>query len=69
LGGFTRAFFVQKKTFEDDRMQNSDKAAFLDLASLHQELEPELLPVTQRVLRTAGFVGGPMAEEFENEFA
>ena len=42
---------------------------FLDLVSLHKELEPELMPVFQKVLRTAGFVGGPMVEEFEREFA
>jgi dTDP-4-amino-4,6-dideoxygalactose transaminase len=42
---------------------------FLDLVSLHKELEAELMPVFQKVLRTAGFVGGPMVEEFEREFA
>ena len=42
---------------------------FLDLVSLHQELEPELIPVFQKALRTAGFVGGPMVEEFERDFA
>jgi len=50
-------------------MSNNDKIAFLDLASLHQELEAELVPVFQKALRTAGFVGGPMLEEFEREFA
>ena len=50
-------------------MLDNEKIAFLDLASLHEELEPELVPVFQRVLRTAGFVGGPMVEEFEREFA
>ncbi len=50
-------------------MPNEEKIAFLDLASLHQELEPELIPVIQKALRTAGFVGGPMVEEFEREFA
>jgi dTDP-4-amino-4,6-dideoxygalactose transaminase len=50
-------------------MSNNEKIPFLDLASLHQELESELVPVFQRVLRTAGFVGGPMVDEFEREFA
>jgi dTDP-4-amino-4,6-dideoxygalactose transaminase len=45
------------------------KIAFLDLVSLHEELEAELLPVFQKTLRTAGFVGGPMVDEFEREFA
>ena len=47
----------------------NEKIPFLDLITLHQELEAELVPVFQRVLRTAGFVGGPMVEEFESEFA
>jgi dTDP-4-amino-4,6-dideoxygalactose transaminase len=42
---------------------------FLDLVSLHTELEPELVPVFQKALRTAGFIGGPMVTEFEKEFA
>jgi len=48
---------------------NNEKVPFLDLVSLHEELEAELVPVFQKVLRTAGFVGGPMVEEFEREFA
>lgn len=47
----------------------TDKIPFLDLVNLHRELEAELVPVFQQVLRTAGFVGGPMVEEFEREFA
>jgi dTDP-4-amino-4,6-dideoxygalactose transaminase len=50
-------------------MNAFEKITFLDLATLHQQLEPELVPVFQRVLSTAGFIGGPMVEEFENEFA
>ena len=42
---------------------------FLDLAALHQELEPELVEVFQKALRNAGFIGGPMLDEFEREFA
>ena len=42
---------------------------FLDLVSVHQELEPELMAVTQKCLSTAGFIGGPMVEEFEHAFA
>ena len=42
---------------------------FLDLVSIHQELQPELLGVFQKSLSTAGFVGGPMVEEFEQSFA
>jgi dTDP-4-amino-4,6-dideoxygalactose transaminase len=50
-------------------MTTNGKIAFLDLATLHQELEAELVPIFQKALRTAGFVGGPMVEEFEREFA
>jgi len=50
-------------------MSENGRIPFLDLVTLHEELEAELFPVFQRVLRTAGFVGGPMVEEFEREFA
>jgi dTDP-4-amino-4,6-dideoxygalactose transaminase len=49
-------------------MSNNQRIPFLDLASLHQELESEILPVVQKALRTGGFIGGPMLEEFEREF-
>jgi len=42
---------------------------FLDLVTPHLELEQELTAVFQRALRTAGFIGGAMVEEFEREFA
>ncbi|GAB4233134.1 MAG: hypothetical protein Kow00109_05750 [Acidobacteriota bacterium] len=42
---------------------------FLDLISLHQPLEEELLDVVRRALRTAQFIGGPEVAAFEEEFA
>ena len=42
---------------------------FLDLVTPHLELEDELVEVLRRSLRTAGFVGGAMVEEFEEAFA
>jgi dTDP-4-amino-4,6-dideoxygalactose transaminase len=42
---------------------------FLDLVTPHLELQEELTAVFQKVLRTAGFIGGPMVEEFEKSFA
>jgi dTDP-4-amino-4,6-dideoxygalactose transaminase len=42
---------------------------FLDLVAPHIELERELTEVFQKALRTAGFIGGPMVEEFEKAFA
>jgi dTDP-4-amino-4,6-dideoxygalactose transaminase len=50
-------------------MTNNGKIAFLDLVSVHEELEKELVPVFQKALRTAGFIGGPMVEEFERSFS
>ncbi len=50
-------------------MANNQNVSFLDLAGLHQELEQELVPIFQKALRTAGFIGGPMVEEFESDFA
>jgi len=42
---------------------------FLDLVTPHVELEAELTAVFQKVIRSAGFIGGPMVEGFEKEFA
>ncbi len=50
-------------------MNSKDTISFLDLATMHIELEQELTEVFKRALRTAGFIGGPMVEEFERAFA
>ena len=42
---------------------------FLDLVTMHKELEPELTEVFKRALNTAGFIGGPVLEQFEKAFA
>ena len=42
---------------------------FLDLVTPHVEMEQELTEIFRKVLRTAGFIGGPMVEEFEKAFA
>ena len=42
---------------------------FLDLVTPHLELEQELTGVFRQALLTAGFIGGPMVEEFEKAFA
>ncbi len=42
---------------------------FLDLVTPHVELELELTEVFRKAIRTAGFIGGPMVEEFEKAFA
>ena len=48
---------------------NSQNIPFLDLVTPHVELEQELTAVFQQVMRSAGFIGGPMVEDFEKEFA
>src|ERR1700734_1342218 len=47
----------------------NEKIPFLDLVTPHEQLEPELTAVFHKVLQTAGFVGGPLVENFEKEFA
>jgi dTDP-4-amino-4,6-dideoxygalactose transaminase len=42
---------------------------FLDLVTPHVELERELTAVFQKAIRSAGFIGGPMVQEFEEAFA
>jgi dTDP-4-amino-4,6-dideoxygalactose transaminase len=42
---------------------------FLDLITPHVELEQELTTVFHQTLRTAGFIGGQVVEEFEKAFA
>jgi dTDP-4-amino-4,6-dideoxygalactose transaminase len=42
---------------------------FLDLIAPHTELEEELVAVFRSALKTAGFIGGPMVENFETAFA
>jgi dTDP-4-amino-4,6-dideoxygalactose transaminase len=53
------------------RISNSvpESIPFLDLVTPHLELEQELTGVFRRALLTAGFIGGPMVEEFEEAFA
>lgn len=50
-------------------MTPTSKVPFLDLVTPHQELEAELLAVTKKAFSNAGFIGGPMVEDFEREFA
>jgi len=50
-------------------MSTNCNCPFLDLVTVHVELEKELTEVFQRALRTASFIGGPMVEEFEKAFA
>src|SRR4030095_3603044 len=42
---------------------------FLDLITPHAELEDELLEAVKHVLTSGMFIGGPVVEQFEREFA
>src|SRR5271163_5349133 len=50
-------------------MTNNAKIPFVDLVTLHRELETELLEVCKKAIQSAGFIGGPEVEGFEREFA
>ncbi len=51
------------------RVASSTGIPFLDLTTPHRELERELINVFRESLREAKFVGGPMVEGFEKDFA
>lgn len=48
---------------------STGKIPFLDLVTVHRELREELRSVFDTALDTAGFIGGPMIQEFERNFA
>ena len=48
---------------------NTSNIPFLDLVAPHIELENEFTAVFQKAIRSAGFIGGPMVEDFEEAFA
>jgi dTDP-4-amino-4,6-dideoxygalactose transaminase len=50
-------------------MTTNNRVPFLDLITSHRELKDELCEVFHTVLDTAGFIGGPMVEAFERDFA
>jgi dTDP-4-amino-4,6-dideoxygalactose transaminase len=50
-------------------MTNDAKIPFLDLVTPHTELKDELVDAFQESLKTASFIGGPMVEGLEREFA
>jgi dTDP-4-amino-4,6-dideoxygalactose transaminase len=50
-------------------MSGNNHIPFLDLVTPHLELEEELVWLFRGVLETAGFIGGPLVEGFEREFA
>ena len=47
----------------------TNRIPFVDLVTPHRELKDELTAVFEHALETAGFIGGPMVEDFERTFA
>jgi dTDP-4-amino-4,6-dideoxygalactose transaminase len=50
-------------------MKTMNRIPFLDLVTPHEELKEELCAVFESALKTGGFIGGPMVEAFEQDFA
>ncbi len=48
---------------------SNERIPFLDLVTVHRELEQEFVEILKLALRTAGFIGGPMVQGFEQDFA
>ena len=48
---------------------NNEKVPFLDLVTAHRGLQDEFVDVLKTALSTAGFIGGPMVQGFEQDFA
>ena len=51
------------------QLNHNESIPFLDLVAQHLELEGELTAAFGSALRTAGFIGGPIVEDFERTFA
>ncbi len=47
----------------------NENIPFLDLVTVHHELRDELVGVLTTALKSAGFIGGPMVQGFEEDFA
>jgi dTDP-4-amino-4,6-dideoxygalactose transaminase len=47
----------------------NENIPFLDLITVHRELQDELVDVLKTALNSAGFIGGPMVQGFEENFA
>jgi dTDP-4-amino-4,6-dideoxygalactose transaminase len=60
---------LKGKLVPGDTKMSDEFIPFLDLVTPHVELERELTDVLRHALHTASFVGGPMIEAFERDFA
>src|SRR3989442_1113010 len=48
---------------------SDEKVPFLDLVTVHRGLQEEFVDILKTALSTAGFIGGPMVQGFEEDFA
>lgn len=48
---------------------SDEKVPFLDLVTVHRALQEEFVEVLKAALNSAGFIGGPMVQGFEQDFA
>jgi dTDP-4-amino-4,6-dideoxygalactose transaminase len=48
---------------------SDEKVPFLDLITVHRGLQDEFVNILKTALDTAGFIGGPMVQGFEQDFA
>ena len=48
---------------------SDEKVPFLDLITVHRGLQDEFVDILKTALDTAGFIGGPMVQGFEQDFA
>jgi dTDP-4-amino-4,6-dideoxygalactose transaminase len=69
LSAIPQNFDGTSQNKEGKNMANLTAIPFLDLVTPHQELEAELVDVVKKAFANAGFIGGPMVENFEKEFA
>src|SRR5262245_17328144 len=56
-------------TFNRGKPMSDNKVPFLDLVTVHRELQEEFVEILKTALNSAGFIGGPMVQGFEEEFA
>ena len=47
---------------------SDEKVPFLDLVTVHRGLQDEFVDILKTALSTAGFIGGPMVQGFEQDF-
>ena len=48
---------------------SNEQIPFLDLVTVHRELQDEFVEILKTALNSAGFIGGPMVQGFEEDFA